>query len=154
VEENISMGTASGLFSVEAYNEIVISSAADKVFSTVANTEVLLTCREKPPLTNCILEPEGLIKNSKLTDYGSLSAIRVYPNPTRRTTTIELSNEDQIIHGIKVYNSLGMMVHERNLITTGSKVEVDLSGFGEGVYFIRVLLNDNECYMSKIIKQN
>lgn len=67
---------------------------------------------------------------------------RIYPNPTNGVIHVDM--EDEIIHSIRVFNTMGME------ITRSFSSEIDLTNFASGVYFVKV--NDQE-KLHKIILQ-
>jgi hypothetical protein len=73
--------------------------------------------------------------------------ISIYPNPIRDIITIKSS---EIISAINLYNILG---EEVLLMKIGSNdVNIDLSSFSEGIYWIRVQTN-KELITKKIVKE-
>jgi ligand-binding sensor domain-containing protein len=59
----------------------------------------------------------------------------LFPNPTNGKFTIELSNYSKN-QQIEIYNLSGQLI--KSLKTTTPKVQIDLSAFPKGLYFIRV----------------
>lgn len=59
--------------------------------------------------------------------------VLMFPNPSTDLITLEM-NEDQIF-SIEIYDQLGKLVFET--VEVQSKLQVDVSEFNEGVYFIR-----------------
>jgi hypothetical protein len=62
--------------------------------------------------------------------------INIYPNPTNNQFTIEGNKEE--IHGVKIYNILGLEVKPRNILTNESqKLKLDISNLSKGLYLIK-----------------
>jgi hypothetical protein len=74
-------------------------------------------------------------------DSSNEEVLRAYPNPT--TGIIMLSDAD--IERVEVYNLLGEKVHVSHLPT------VDLTGFSEGCYYLKVLGGQEEVKVLKVI---
>jgi hypothetical protein len=76
---------------------------------------------------------------------GSSQVLAVYPNPNNGVFYIETSQELNVI----VFNSLGQIVHQQNLVV--GKNKIDLNNQAHGIYFIQINQNGN-LSTSKIIK--
>lgn len=64
------------------------------------------------------------------------AALMLYPNPSNGQITIEREGMQKIL----VYDDLGQLLLEKE--TTGDMVHLDLSGFGKGLYWIKVMAQD------------
>ena len=62
--------------------------------------------------------------------------VNIYPNPTKQVVNIEAEN----ITNIRVVDMLGQTLYETN--KCGDKVQIDLSGYSVGNYFLQVTAND------------
>jgi len=78
----------------------------------------------------------------------SNSAIRIYPNPTQNTISIE--GVDATIQDIRIYNVIGAEVSQAipRVQKQGDKLVLDLSSLPMGVYFIKL-----EGQLFKVFKQ-
>jgi uncharacterized repeat protein (TIGR02543 family) len=63
-------------------------------------------------------------------------ALQVYPNPAREVLNIVSS---EMIQEIRLINMLGQMVHASTVESTN--VQLNVSGFDRGIYFIQILTN-------------
>lgn len=67
----------------------------------------------------------------------------VFPNPADDKLFIKLpGNFLKEKTGLKIYNMLGEPVY-RNIIYEGGKININLAGMSEGIYFISLSMNDN-----------
>jgi hypothetical protein len=82
-----------------------------------------------------------------LNEY-SLSAIQVYPNPSKGQFTVNLGNEN--FAEMTVFDSKGQIVVQQN--ATKSVIDLDLSAWEKGIYFLQVNTN-NERKNIKLIVQ-
>lgn len=74
--------------------------------------------------------------------------LHVYPNPAKDNVVV--SSDKSNIHKLKLYSSAGKIIY--NVSTQNSKqVQVDLSTFENGAYYIEVKLNNGLRYMPLII---
>lgn len=90
---------------------------------------------------------DGTLSGQELSD----EAVRVYPNPTKGIVNIELNDMRFDNCLLTMYDLSG-----RSLMTQKCKqyMELDLSGFNAGVYFIEVLNANNErVYATKVVKE-
>ena len=76
---------------------------------------------------------------------------KVYPNPATENITIEFIGDlaENTVY-LEIYNSLGKPVYKEVLFKENS-LEVNLSGFGSGIYFIKAICGE-EVFMKKIVK--
>ncbi|MBI5540127.1 MAG: T9SS type A sorting domain-containing protein [Bacteroidia bacterium] len=75
--------------------------------------------------------------------------VNVYPNPAKTNTSIEISGVISNELTIEVSDILGRPVYQNSFNNTKqTKINLNLSGFEKGIYFIKVNANNS----SKIIK--
>lgn len=81
-----------------------------------------------------------------------LEKINLFPNPTSDKITLDFSSNQKGKHWISVFNLSGEEILSRSIMER--QEEIDLSHFAAGVYFYRIMNNQNEIIKSgKIIKQ-
>lgn len=78
-----------------------------------------------------------------------VSSFKVYPNPVREMLTIEADLGE--INLIKVYNSLGVLVDQRDAGNT-YEAKLDMSTFKSGVYMVQVFDQNENITQQLIIK--
>ena len=88
-----------------------------------------------------------LTQNDSPIVFGDFS---LYPNPVRDGKLYVRSKSDQILTGIEIFNLQGMIVHSR--YSHSSEIEMDVSSFKSGIYFVRVK-TENSVLSGKIIIQ-
>jgi hypothetical protein len=76
----------------------------------------------------------------------SLSSLRIYPNPSNSSVTIELTND---VKQVLIYNYAGQLVHER-AINKDKNIEVDVRHYEAGAYLVRFITNSGESFAKKI----
>ena len=73
------------------------------------------------------------------------NAFNIYPNPTTGMVTVEGEN----INVVSIYNAAGQLV---NIVRANdSNVNVDLSSYGTGVYFLNVIDNENNTTVQRVV---
>lgn len=82
------------------------------------------------------------------TEFESVSAIVVYPNPSSSTVNIEAKWP---IHGLNVYDMTGRLIMEKNEIGE-TKTSLELNSLSNGTYFIRIDTGKS-LHVERIIKQ-
>lgn len=94
-------------------------------------------------------------KNSSsiVNDINYKNNIVIYPNPTSGKVKINIPNGESLNLEIYVKNILGEVrlykeIHEK------SKVNIDISPFIDGLYFIELFKNNEKIYTGKLIKIN
>ena len=76
--------------------------------------------------------------------------ISVYPNPAK--DIVKLSAANHHLTAVRIYNCLGMMVEEMNVRTQNAsdEIEINVSGYKSGIYFINVYDNNENVATKKI----
>ncbi len=92
------------------------------------------------PLVKLLCDPEG-VNNLKENNQ-----VQVYPNPTSGIVKINVEN----VHSIELLNSSGIILKKTGNVK--KDVEVNLSDFPNGIYFIKIYTNKG-MVVKKIIKQ-
>lgn len=82
-----------------------------------------------------------------VTDYQK--GINIFPNPTKGHITIDIGEFDSG-KTIAVYNSTGQLVP----VEFNMGAVIDLTGYADGIYFLRVIENGTVISHSKVIKVN
>jgi hypothetical protein len=72
------------------------------------------------------------------------------PNPTKNIVTISLPYNGITDYACKIYDNSGREIIRRNI--TSNETSIDLSGFTQGIYFLRIYRQDKEIKVFKIIK--
>jgi uncharacterized Ntn-hydrolase superfamily protein len=75
----------------------------------------------------------------------------IYPNPSSGPFHISCNNQDCSFLKIKIYNSLGRLVHTTYAESKSSKI--DLGNHGKGMYYYRIYSKSHKINFGKIIIQ-
>lgn len=91
------------------------------------------------------------IDDNKVTESNNLP-LKVYPNPAREFTTVELNSERNKTVDLLVYDLTGRRVRfqKHQLIKGINKVRIDLSGLKKGTYILQAIGNE-ESHSSKFV---
>lgn len=128
------------------YKDVMLVQPNDTVrfitkFETFANNSV-------PYMFHCHLlhhEDEGmmgafLVMDTTTTIWEKEFAkkkIKVFPNPVHSSFFVETENENRI-KCIRVMNLLGVCVLKKEKLKSQRKIELDVSGFSSGIYFLEI----------------
>jgi len=84
---------------------------------------------------------------------GSTTSIKLqtYPNPTSGQFTIEFTASEKEKE-LRLFNALGQIRHQESIAPYATKMEIDLSNFRDGVYYVE-LRSKGERVIRKVIKQ-
>lgn len=76
---------------------------------------------------------------------GDLSFINLYPNPTIDQLTVEYQRPESTDYDLKVYDSVGRLVYHHFIpkICAPRKIDIPVSDYAPGVYFITIENNNN-----------
>lgn len=93
-----------------------------------------------------------VVDDSGIELFGNNGRLSVYPNPTSGILNIDVFGHS--VYNMKVINTLGSVVFEKEMESSeiGLKYSFDMSGLGDGIYFIRFEYV-NELIFKKIIIQ-
>ncbi|MFA5971178.1 MAG: T9SS type A sorting domain-containing protein [Lentimicrobiaceae bacterium] len=75
--------------------------------------------------------------------------IKIYPNPTKEITTIEMNNPLLMPVKITMQNSLGNIIYQN--YSNSNRFEINMTEFESGVYIIKIE-NNGDVFIEKIIK--
>ena len=80
------------------------------------------------------------------------SELKVYPNPSNGKIYIEFGDKSQVLSdfNVQIINQLGEVILTKSFPPNNTLVGFDLSQFTEGLYFIKVILND-KIFNKKIV---
>ena len=103
--------------------------------SYTASTSGNYKCKVTKTATGCS-KTSNSINVSAICKLGNsdVDRIVVYPNPTSNSTTI--STDGEPLGNIYLLNGTGMVVYQ--VYTNAESIEIDLTGFAAGMYWIRI----------------
>lgn len=93
----------------------------------------------KYSLGQCPNAMVGDYRVTELTDIDSDASVAIYPNPTTGILYVRAQNGNTVDY-IEVVNALGRVVMARECADT--EVELDLTAFSSGIYFVKVTSGD------------
>lgn len=76
--------------------------------------------------------------------------IIVFPNPSNGEFTISLNKFEEEF-SVSIYNSIGQVINHQRLIESDTRI--NLSGFAQGIYFVKINGTKGPVYHQKIIKE-
>ena len=104
-------------------------------------------CESAPAYSYENPEQDYIVVDVTSIDENGVEGMMVYPNPAK--DFVKLSAISGHLSVVKVYNSLGMLVEE--IEVNADEVEINLSGYNAGVYFINIE-TENGVAVEKVIK--
>jgi hypothetical protein len=87
--------------------------------------------------------------SSKIQDI-KIEEFDLYPNPCDSHINIVFSNDNEIKH-IQLFDIFGKMIYEKNV--NQNSLQINMSSYSQGIYFIKIVSNNNSEYKHKIIKR-
>lgn len=90
------------------------------------------------------------INNSPLSvpTFESLTNILIYPNPAMQQITVESSNTLKVI---ELQDMSGRLITKKNV--SGEKIDINVSNLNKGVYFVKVMDDQNKVKVVKVVKE-
>ncbi|OUS02547.1 hypothetical protein A9Q86_03320 [Flavobacteriales bacterium 33_180_T64] len=70
-------------------------------------------------------------------DYFANNSISIYPNPTKNTLNIQLSNSNNLPDTYTIYNMLGQVIMSKR-IHQAQDLSIQTNAFSEGVYYLKI----------------
>lgn len=98
---------------------------------TRMRTALLNGTRRASLLTSDVCSPPAS------TDKFGLGMLSLYPNPTSTTLNLVLPDNYELSGKVTVYNTIGQVMFSGNVSDT-STYSIDVSGYSEGVYLVKV----------------
>lgn len=85
--------------------------------------------------------------------FENLSDIKLYPNPATEFVTIEITNIQELISSISLYDFTGRTIKriQDTDLDIGNKVDINLEELSSGVYFISIIFKSGDKVVNKII---
>ncbi len=96
--------------------------------------------------TSCHLS--SVDTNLKINTISSNSSINIYPNPANKIITVTSTNK---INNVAIINMLGQTLYNREY--NNDKIEVDISKYASGVYYLQITDISGSKEVKKIVKQ-
>ncbi len=87
-------------------------------------------------------------------EYGSLSKLRVYPNPNYGSFTIEVVEDTEISADIRLTSQSGEILLEKNNVklTASNSKSIAVTGYSPGIYILSIITDDFTDYRKIILK--
>ncbi len=77
-----------------------------------------------------------------------LKEVKIYPNPV--VDVLYIGNVDNSILNVSIYNALGQLIKSSN--DNSKRINIDLSDINNGIYFVRIVFNNQEVVTKRIVK--
>jgi hypothetical protein len=121
-------------------NPISIIPGVPTVYTVVATNAA--GCSNKTTLT------QNVADCTSLTELGSLTGLKVYPNPTNGMFTVELNNT--LVKTIEITDITGRVIASNT--SSDVQVNVDIQNLASGVYYVKIQ-SENVSEVIKVVKQ-
>jgi len=92
------------------------------------------------------------LSNNNTTLSFEPTTVRTFPNPTTGLVNIQLKDAETAETNIKVLNTLGQVILEKQVQNNNNNIEVDLSREISGLYILHIV-NGTSQFTEKVIKQ-
>jgi hypothetical protein len=140
--------TASG---ADSYTWNTASSNTSIVVSPTATTVYTVTGVDANGCENTAVVSQNVSACTGINEsIDQTSFVQIYPNPASNVLNIKLSGFDLNSTSLKITNILGQDVI--NTSVSNDQLELNLSNMPNGMYFVRVLVNNKEVVNHKLIK--
>lgn len=110
---------------------------------------VLNTCRSGNDSSGDGIKDITVIEPIK--DYFEVNSLKLYPNPTKENTVIQVDKSEKIL-SYTIYDNTGMVVKREKITGEFNEKSIQLSDVRKGFYLITVETN-KQVYKEKLIKE-
>jgi hypothetical protein len=93
---------------------------------------------------------DSTLIEKKYTDRIGEATINIFPNPTAGIVTLQIENMQQVEGELLLIDSKGAIL--QNIKTESTPIDIDLSGYTNGAYILKIRINGNTTEW-KIIKK-
>jgi hypothetical protein len=90
--------------------------------------------------------------NTAQNNFFNQASIGLYPNPNQGSFFLQIKSAATTQINLQIFNVMGDLVHQQN-INTNQNNEISLDKISAGVYFVRMLNENQEEYNTKLIIQ-
>lgn len=137
-------GANTYLWNTSSTNTSIVVSPVSNTTYTVTGTDAN-NCQNFFVITQSVSLCTGVVTSSEV----EMQQIKIYPNPSKAIFNIscDCSNENG---EIKIYNTLGQLILTKKMLS--ENIEVDLSEYFGGLYYLKVRTQSNERVI-KLIKE-
>ncbi len=96
-----------------------------------------------------IKDPALKFRSSEGSDSSPLQDASIHPNPAEQRVHVALDNPESNIKELNIYSISGQLIN--SLQHLGSRVNIDISNYTEGTYMIKILDDQGNRYIKKLI---
>ena len=88
---------------------------------------------------------------SSISEMNDDHLIDISPNPALNIIKISLNSSDRLINNINIFDVYGKVLFSKE--SKSNEINIDISKYSNGVYFINCIMNDGSTVIKKIIKK-
>jgi len=88
---------------------------------------------------------------SSISEMNDDHLIDISPNPALNIIKISLNSSDKLIKNINIFDVYGKVLFSKE--SKSNEINIDISKYSNGVYFINCIMNDGSTVIKKIIKK-
>jgi hypothetical protein len=102
------------------------------------------------------IDKNGCVNKSSTISISGTKSLSVYPNPASVSFALKLNDESDARATVSILNSAGVKVMEFQVENVNDEIfkEIPVKQLDEGIYIIKVLLDNKELYFTKIVVIN
>lgn len=123
-------------------NSIVVSPSVTTTYTLTGQDTI--GCPSKITFTQMVSECTNIKEKT------TANELQLFPNPTSGVVIVKHSSSIDN-YTINIYNSIGDLIYKQQ--TSNSETKLDLSMFKNGLYFVKIIDNNNNSKIVKLLKQ-
>ncbi|MRR23249.1 T9SS type A sorting domain-containing protein [bacterium] len=147
----LNVGLAQGQGTIPATGGTATGTGGSVTY-TVGQTAFIVVTGTSGFIIQGVQQPYEISTVTSIEDAGDIAlGYVVYPNPTESTIRLVIKSFNDGTYRFQVYNLKGTVLHEKNV--SDQETEISMEREESAIYFLRVIRNDREVKVFKIIKK-
>ena len=115
------------------------SGIAPGTYSYTVSKEIYKTVEGSITVDKSDITEDVNLLNTTGLALNAAKTIKMYPNPTNGILHLNLGETGSKQVTVQITNIIGKVLYENKLVNNPGETELDLSGFNNGVYFVKVI---------------
>jgi hypothetical protein len=78
------------------------------------------------------------------------TGFRAYPNPNSGHLTLSYALQQDETGTLRIFTTVGTLIHQQQLMPTATVIDVDLSGLGNGMYLLSIDVDGEQRFAERV----
>jgi len=131
-------------------NGVVLDSAVNQCYNPLQDGNYTLQVVNTNGCISALSSPYNY-STINIEDNSRNHQFSIYPNPTKNSILITLSEELEV-QKVILFDALGQVAFQQEIGTSQNTINIELSGFSKGLYYL-VIESDDSRSVTKVVKE-